>query len=163
MSRMSFKKILQTLSDAGVSMARVMFSGGGDSGGVDSVTFYTRDDKYADVEDPRCGHLNDHAPNPYYYATLPNPALKPLGRALLDMDVCVEDRYGGFNNDPYVHGQVEFDADAGTVELEADETTTSYYGGDDEDDEGTDETEHVSELLYPDNTREDDEDDGEDG
>lgn len=145
---MTWPEVLAALVAEGITTAEVKFSGGGDSGGVDSTTLWYADGReerpalsrtYTHLYDPQVGRVQ-----------FLNPAMKPFGLVLEVMEEAVYNRYPSFNNDPQVDGTVVFDTEDKTVVLTASESYSEYLGsGENEDeDEETIQTDEIEEVLY---------------
>lgn len=99
------ESIFVVLKNAGVKSAVVSYSGSGDSGDAESVT-YDPDGTYENITVPIAD--NDEP-----------PIVKSLDEALIDYAMhLIEDRHGGWENNDGGSGEVTFDVKKGSIHIE---------------------------------------------
>lgn len=161
----TYDDVFETLKELKVAQAVVSFSGGGDSGGADSVSLYDKNGvELYDLSDSDCsvwdnpetgvteviGHSRSSYGNSVPEATM--NAMDVLGGMLQGP---MNEEYHGFNNDPYVTGEVCWNVEEGIITLCASETFTEYADSDDVDDsaddyepEYTERVEEIDKVIY---------------
>lgn len=115
-------EIFNRLRALGAAKATVEFSGGGDEGGVDSITLHDGEGNELPIklEENYSGSRWDGTK---YVSVEPDTENNQLAGAL---SAPVNERYGTFAGEFYVSGTVDYDVVAGTVKMNKSERVESY-------------------------------------
>lgn len=127
---LSRSEIFQRLQGLGAAKATVEFSGGGDEGGVDSITLYDGEGNElpVKVEENYSGSRWNPATS-QYEPVEPDTPVQELATAL---GAPVYERYGSFAGEFYVSGTVDYDVPTGSVKLNKSERVESYEDSDED-------------------------------
>lgn len=127
---LSRSEIFSRLRELGAAKATVEFAGGGDEGGVESITLYDGEGNELPVKLEENYSGQRYNPNTQKWEpTEPNTPLQDLAGAL---GAPVYERYHTFAGDFYVSGTVDYDVVAGTVKMNKSERVESYEDSDED-------------------------------
>jgi hypothetical protein len=127
-STLSRDEIFRRLRELGAATAVVEFSGGGDEGGIDSITLYDGEGNALDVELEENFHGRTWQPITQTYVQIESATPDQELAAALTAPVYA--RYGSFDGDLDVNGTISYDVAAGSVKMKKFERV---YEGSEED------------------------------
>lgn len=127
---MTKKEVFEMLEKLNIAKVIVEFSGGGDEGGADSISAYNENNEV--VELPKFGKQRvsrfDHTQEKWVY----DRELTETEKMLEALEKPIEDKYGGFDGDFYVSGEVVWDVKKKKVLLSGKESVQHEESFDDE-------------------------------
>lgn len=115
-------EIFNRLRALGAAKATVEFSGGGDEGGVDSITLHDGEGNELPIKLEK-NYSGSRWDGTKWLSVEPDTENNKLAGALA---APVNERYGSFAGDFYVSGTVDYDVVAGTVKINKSERVESY-------------------------------------